>query len=76
MLLYQPIPGHEEQNCDYLMKNHLAIRIQHVNEVDGWIKKLLFHPEEFELLREKMRHFQRKTHPLASAESIIQFIHK
>lgn len=36
MLIYQPIPRHEEYNCNHLVKHELAVRIHHRQEV-SWI---------------------------------------
>jgi processive 1,2-diacylglycerol beta-glucosyltransferase len=74
MLLYQPIPGHEEENCNFLVKRNLAIRIGNQNEVDVWIQKLLLYPREFELLQGNIREFQQKIDPMASARSIIKLL--
>lgn len=74
MLLYQPIPGHEEQNCDFLISNQLAVRIDSENEVDDWIHTLLFRPQEMELYQERMKHYTQKTDPLDSAASIMQLL--
>lgn len=74
MLLYQPIPGHEEKNCDFLAKNNLAVRIENEHEADEWIHKLLFHPREIELFQERIRLYGQQTDPLASTESIIQLL--
>jgi processive 1,2-diacylglycerol beta-glucosyltransferase len=74
MLLYQPIPGHEEQNCDFLISNQLAVRIDSENEVDDWIHTLLFCPREMELFQERMKRYTQKIDPLDSAASIMQLL--
>lgn len=74
MLLYQPIPGHEEHNCDFFITNQLAVRIDSENEVDDWIHKLLDCPREMELFQERMKRYAQKTDPLDSAASIMQLL--
>lgn len=74
MLIFQPIPGHEEHNCNYLIDRGLAVRINHEKEVDSWIEKLLFAPETFEPLRKNIEQFQHKFDPRAGAEAVINFL--
>lgn len=74
MLLYQPIPGHEEKNSDFLVNNHLAIRIDTQNEVDVWMQKLIFSPQEFKFIHDRIRQFQQKIDPMASAGFIIKLL--
>ncbi|ANB61190.1 MGDG synthase family glycosyltransferase [Anoxybacteroides amylolyticum] len=71
MCIYQPIPGHEEKNCDFLINNHLAIKIEDMNHMDVLIEKLLFSPQELEFLHNQIRQFQQKIDPLASAKFIV-----
>jgi processive 1,2-diacylglycerol beta-glucosyltransferase len=71
MYIYQPIPGHEEKNCDFLINNQLAIKIDDTNYIDRLIEKLLFSPQELEFLHNKIRQFQQKIDPLASAKFIV-----
>ncbi|XKE73592.1 hypothetical protein LG276_11675 [Cytobacillus kochii] len=34
LFIYQPIPGHEESNCDYLVNEGLAIKIDDSTNID------------------------------------------
>jgi processive 1,2-diacylglycerol beta-glucosyltransferase len=74
MLLYQPLSGHEEENCRFLVKNQLAIKIDNKKELDAWVQKMLFDLQEIESLREKIRQFQKKIDPMASFGSILDFL--
>ncbi|XEC94270.1 glycosyltransferase [Paenibacillus tarimensis] len=74
MLIYQPIPGHEEYNSDHLVKHGLAIRIHHRKEADEWIEKLLFYPESFEPYYKNIDQFQQQMKPLAGAETILNLL--
>lgn len=71
MYIYQPIPGHEEKNCDFLVNNYLANKIDDINKIDKLIENLLFSSKEMEFLHNKMREFQQKIDPLASAKFIV-----
>ncbi|MEJ8544994.1 MGDG synthase family glycosyltransferase [Brevibacillus borstelensis] len=74
ILLYQPIPGHEEKNCDYLIKNNLAERIESEDEADEWVHKLLFHPQEIQLFQDRIGQYVQRIDPLASIESIMKIL--
>ncbi|MEB3102889.1 MGDG synthase family glycosyltransferase [Ferviditalea candida] len=76
MLIFQPIPGHEERNCNYLEKRGLAVRMDHVKRVDNWIEKLLFASEAFEPLRKNIEQFRQQFNPLAAAETVLDLLHK
>lgn len=74
LLLYQPIPGHEEYNCNHLVNLGLAIKINDRQEIDDWIEKLLFTPEVFEPWLARIEQFQQKMNPLAGAKSVIELL--
>jgi processive 1,2-diacylglycerol beta-glucosyltransferase len=74
MLIFQPIPGHEEYNCNHLVKHRLAIRIQNLQELDSWVEKLLFVPEEIETIYESIKQFQQKMNPLAGVKAVIDLL--
>ncbi|KAB2332137.1 galactosyldiacylglycerol synthase [Cytobacillus depressus] len=74
LYIYQPIPGHEEGNCDYLVKNRLAIQIDGLNHIDELIGNLLISSTEMQFLQERIREFQQNVDPLASAEFIINLL--
>ncbi|WP_227551328.1 hypothetical protein [Metabacillus sediminilitoris] len=48
LYIFQPIPGHEEKNCDFLINNHLAIKIDNIENINNIIGKLLFSSKESE----------------------------
>ncbi|WP_026582683.1 MGDG synthase family glycosyltransferase [Bacillus sp. J33] len=74
--IYQPIPGHEENNCDYLVKKGLAIEFSDLKKINNLIEKLLYSPKEIEISKDKIKEFQKNIDPLASAGSIIQILCK
>ncbi len=74
MLIYQPIPGHEEYNCNHLVKHELAVRIHHRQEVDCWIEKLLSSPDAFEQLYKNIEQFQQEMNPLAGTKAVLDLL--
>jgi UDP-N-acetylglucosamine:LPS N-acetylglucosamine transferase len=74
MLIYGPIPGHEEYNCEHLVGRDLAIQIRNKHDVDSWIEKLLLFPEAFKGLYENIKQFQQKNDPLAGAKVVLDLL--
>ncbi|MBO1514189.1 MGDG synthase family glycosyltransferase [Metabacillus bambusae] len=74
LYIYQPIPGHEEKNCDFLVNNHLAVKIDDVENINNILEKLLFSSQEMEFLYNSTREFQKKIDPLASADFIVKHL--
>lgn len=74
ILIYQPIPGHEQFNCNHLVNLELAVRINNPDDADYWIEKLLVSPDTFEWLRKNMEQFQQRLNPMAGAQSILELL--
>ena len=55
MIMYNPIPGQEERNVDFLLNNGLALKASKHLPLDEAIFYLLERPERIELLRESIR---------------------
>lgn len=75
MIIFQPIPGHEEHNSNYLINRGLAVRMNHEQEADNWIEKLLFAPETFDPLRKNIEQFQQQFNPMVAAETVLNLLH-
>lgn len=73
LIIYQPIPGHEEKNCDFLVNNQLAIKVDDIKNIDNLLEKLLFSSDEMECVYKKAKEFQKKIEPLASADFIVKY---
>lgn len=76
LCIYAPISGHEEQNSDFLIKNQLAIHIDHLQELDQWLEMILFKPEKASSFFRKINQFQKRLNPLAHARFIIDWLQK
>ncbi|MEA4825492.1 MAG: glycosyltransferase [Clostridium sp.] len=44
LILFSPIPGQEEKNIDFLVKNHLAINLNDIEECKNTINTLITNP--------------------------------
>lgn len=74
LLLYDPIPGHEEYNCHVLVNAKLAIQIKEMKDMDHWIEKLVFSPSTYDDWKARMTQFQKGANPLAGAQSVLQLL--
>lgn len=74
MFIYQPLPGHEENNCEFLTKHKLAVRIDAEQEVDEWVHKLLKCPQDIAFLEQHMELFWQTIDPLATARSVLDLL--
>ncbi|MGM0876665.1 MAG: MGDG synthase family glycosyltransferase [Bacillota bacterium] len=74
LIIYQPIPGHEEKNCDFLVNNQLAIKVNDIKNIDYLLEKLLFSSNEIDRVYKKAKEFQENIKPLASADFIVNYL--
>lgn len=71
LFIYRPLPGHEENNCEFLIRHKLAIRMDTEEEVDGWVDKLLRYPRATSFLEQNMKQFHQMLDPLATARAAL-----
>lgn len=72
MLIYRPIPGQEEANTDYLVKNGAAVRANSLSEMQQLIERLFVKEPEM-LIR--MRQCTLKIEKKCAAPNISNFIY-
>ncbi|WP_227936829.1 MGDG synthase family glycosyltransferase [Alkalihalobacillus deserti] len=48
ILIYQPVPGHEEDNADFLMEFGTAVKAELLEDVRSLLEKLLFNEEYYQ----------------------------
>ncbi len=51
MVVYNPIPGQEERNADYLLENGAAVRANSPAHLVFKVRRLLEHPERVDAMR-------------------------
>ncbi len=74
LVLVNPIPGQEERNCDYLLENGAAIKINHVPTLAHKISCLLRDPERLSRLRASARGLARPRAAFAGAEQALTLL--
>ena len=67
MIIISPIPGQESKNCDLLVKNGAAIRINRAPEAKKVIEELIKMPEKLDKMRHQALHLGRPN----SADDIV-----
>jgi processive 1,2-diacylglycerol beta-glucosyltransferase len=74
MLFHSPIPGQEEENCQYFSENGFGEVIQSMGTIEAWFKRLL--SEDYILLQQKRfkNHLNIQYNPQDCTESIIKLL--
>ncbi|MDD5772860.1 MAG: glycosyltransferase [bacterium] len=52
MVIVNPIPGQEESNSRFLVKNGAAVRVDDINELGGTVKMLFNDPEKLQKMKQ------------------------
>lgn len=74
MLFHQPLPGQEEENCQYFTAQGLGEPITSLEVIGKWMNKLLQHYDLIQLQRAKNLRNIERFHPMQSARSIIDML--
>lgn len=57
--LFSPIPGQEEKNAQFLLKNNLAVNLSDINNCNEIIEDLLNSHEKLKLMKENCKNFSK-----------------
>ena len=52
MIITDPIPGQEEKNSQFLTKNHVALRLDNLDNLQAVVEYLIRHPQKQDTLKE------------------------
>ncbi|AOZ92112.1 MGDG synthase family glycosyltransferase [Paenibacillus crassostreae] len=74
MLFHLPIPGQEEENCQYFTAQGLGETISSVAVMESWIHKLIHEYPEISKRRQENLETIAKYYPMQSAQSIIEML--
>lgn len=74
MLFHNPLPGQEQENCQYFTGLGLGEPISSLNVVEKWMNKLLNNYADIVQKRRKHIREIEKFHPMQSARSIIELV--
>jgi processive 1,2-diacylglycerol beta-glucosyltransferase len=51
MIVFRPIPGQEERNCDFLQETGAGVRVHDYEELHYRLMSYVMHPEHLEVMR-------------------------
>lgn len=71
MVVFRPIPGQEERNCDYLQEAGAAHRVHDLEELHARLRHLLADPGHLAQMRAAAARIGRPRSALAVAESVL-----
>lgn len=73
MLFYNPIPGQEEENCQYFTEQGIGQQIASLEMIDQWMEVLLTQYPELANRRRTIQHrFQ--SNPIDCSQAIMQYL--
>nr|WP_156323839.1 glycosyltransferase [Bacillus sp. JCM 19034] len=70
IIIFKPVPGHEEQNAELLMEVGAALKVNHRNEIASILRKVLFEKELVISMKRKARKLKKPD----AANQIVQQI--
>mgnify|MGYP003928342845 FL=1 len=76
MLLYDAIPGQEEENCQYFIENGFAEKIDHIGVIDRWMDRLLHHHDELKSRRQSIANNVAQFGPAGWTRAILQTVNE
>jgi len=74
MLVFRPLPGQEERNCDFLQESGAAVRVHDYEELHFRLMRFLHQPEILTEMKERARGVGRPRSAFAVAESLLRGI--
>ncbi len=71
MALYDAIPGQEEENAEFLVNNHMAIKLDSKKDISQTIQKLLTEPKILNSMKDNCENFD-KSQSLKNISDLIK----
>lgn len=72
MAVFQPIPGQEDRNCDFLQESGAAVRVHDLDELHARLHHLIGHPEHLAAMRASAEAIGRPRSAFDVARSILR----
>ncbi|MBC8080548.1 MAG: UDP-N-acetylglucosamine--LPS N-acetylglucosamine transferase [Gorillibacterium sp.] len=74
MLFYNPIPGQEEENCQYFVNNGYGEAITMLSTIDDWFNRLVEERDQFIQKRQTFREDRIDQNPDVCSRTIIELL--
>lgn len=72
ILVYKPLPGQEEQNVKFLLKNKTAIKVTELKYINYWVNYLYHNPKFYNKLRARERSIAKPDSSRAISEILLK----
>ncbi len=74
ILIVKPIPGPEQMNTDYLVKNKVAIKVDTLQDIEVFVKELLSSPLVLENIKARAEKLSKPNSAIDIAQAILERI--
>lgn len=74
LLIIQPIPGQEERNSRFLVKQRVAFKAEEVDEVAEIVRQVMRRPEVLDVMREAAERLGKPYASLQASEIILDYL--
>jgi processive 1,2-diacylglycerol beta-glucosyltransferase len=71
MIITDPIPGQEEKNSQFLSKNHVALRLDNLDNLQAIVEYLIRHPQKLDTMKENTFKISKPNASLEAARAIM-----
>lgn len=72
IIVYKPLPGQEEQNVKFLIKNKTAIKVTELKYINYWVTYLYHHPKFYNKLRAREKFIAKPNSSHAISEILLK----
>lgn len=76
MLFYHPLPGQEEENCNYFIEKGYGESIESEHTIKKWADLLVHHYDEVSARRSQHEHNYSQYYPKGCAEAILHMLNE
>ncbi|EFM11943.1 Monogalactosyldiacylglycerol synthase [Paenibacillus curdlanolyticus YK9] len=74
MLFYKPIPGQEEENCEYFVQNGFGEKLHTQDTITKWFKRLLDKPSFLEYRQALLKKRNEQYDPKECTDAVLRYM--
>ncbi|GFN29875.1 MGDG synthase family glycosyltransferase [Paenibacillus xylaniclasticus] len=74
MLFYKPIPGQEEENCEYFVQNGFGEMLHHTETIDRWFNRIQDRGSFFEFREKLLKKRNEQYDPRQCTDAVLHFM--
>ncbi|MBI1869682.1 MAG: hypothetical protein HYS07_00645 [Chlamydiae bacterium] len=72
MLIFKPLPGQESKNCEFLVENKAALKIDQIDEIPKVVDDLLNNPTRLEGMKQKIECLRKPQAAMDIAKALFE----